>query len=165
MKRSEYELKMKALQDEIEALKKVEIEEDSGRWKPEMRDEYYYIEENGSIDSYRWDNYGYDNEHYKIGNCFKTREEAEFVVERFKVLAELKEFAEPFDTEWDCADTQGVDKHWFIGYNYGISHLYVDSRMTYRRAELYFASEEDAKKAIEAVGEDRIKEYYLGVVE
>ena len=34
MKRSEYEAKMKSLQDEIEELKKVEIEEDSGRWKP-----------------------------------------------------------------------------------------------------------------------------------
>lgn len=158
MKRSEYEAKMKALQDEIEALKKVEIEEDSGRWKPDECGRYYYVSGTGVVYDNTWADWGEDRGCYSIGNCFKTYEEAEFVVEKRKVLAELSEFAEPSDAEWD-----GVKKHWFIGYDYGLPHLYTDNRMTYRHAELYFASEEDAKTAIAKVGEERIKKYYLEV--
>ena len=158
MKRSEYEAKMKALQDEIETLKKVEIEEDSGRWKPNADDKYYYIDETGSIDSYSWDNYGYDKEHYEIGNCFKTREEADFAIQKLMVLAELKEFAEPRDAEWD-----GAKKHYCIRYNIDRGDFVVDYNHTLRHATLYFASAEAAHEAIEKVGEERIKKYYLEV--
>ena len=158
MKRSEYEAKMKALQDEIEALKKVEIEEDSGRWKPNAGDKYYYVSGTGIVYDNTWAEWIEDRNCYSIGNCFKTYEEADFAIQKLKVIAELKEFAEPRDAEWD-----GVEKHWFIGYDYGTPRLYTDNRMTYRHAELHFASEEDANAAIAKVGEERIKKYYLEV--
>ncbi len=158
MRRSEYEAKMKALQDEIEALKKVEIEEDSRRWEPNYDDEYYYVEGRGYVETDTWQDWNVDIGRYNIGNCFKTHEEAEFMIEKLRVLAELKEFAEPRDAEWD-----GINKHWFIGYDYGTSRLYTDNRMTYRHAELHFASEGDARAAIAKVGEERIKKYYLEV--
>ena len=158
MKRSEYEAKMKALQDEIEALKKVEIEEDSGRWKPTSGDKYYIINSKGQVLDDFWADWGKDNACYSIGNCFKTYEEADFAVQKLKVLAELKEFAEPSDAEWD-----GDTRHYCIRYNVSKGDFYVDHNSLFRHAILYFASAEAAHEAIEKVGEGRIKKYYLEV--
>lgn len=158
MRRSEYEAKMKALQDEIETLKKVEIEEDSGRWKPTSGDNYYLINSKGHVLSDSWVEWGEDRDVYSIGNCFKTYEEADFAIQKLKVLAELKEFAEPRDAEWD-----GAIKHYCIRYNVEQRDFIIDYNYTYKHATLYFASAEAAQEAIEKVGKERVKKYYLEV--
>ena len=158
MKRSEYEAKMKNLQDEIEALKKVEIEEDIRRWKPVSGDTYYTINSKGHVLSDTWAGWGDDNAFYSMGNCFATYEEAEFAVEKLKVLAELKEFAEPRDAEWD-----GAIKHYCIRYNTDKRELVTDYNYLFKHAVLYFKSVEIVKEAIAKVGEERIKKYYLEV--
>jgi len=162
MKRSEYEAKMKALQDEIEVLKKVEIEEDSGRWKPEIDDHYYNMRSDGllAIVPHRWNDSNYDYDCYAIGNCFKTWEEGRFAREKLKVLAELKEFAEPSDAKWD-----GTVPHYSIVYDFHNREILIDYNLRSKFTSIYFASEKDAKTAVDRVGEERIKKYYLGVVE
>lgn len=164
MKRSKYEAKMKALQDEIEALKKVEIEEDSGRWKPEIDSHYYMIRSDGLVVvvPHKWNDSNYDNGCYAIGNCFKTWKEAEFARERLKVLAELKEFAEPRDAEWTYDQL-----HYFISYNYYTYSIHISFNRQFKAPLpiLYFESAKDAQEAIDKVGEERVKKYYLGVVE
>ena len=45
-------------------------------WKPEKRDEYYFVNID-SIESLIWLNDAIDIALYKMGNCFKTQEEAE----------------------------------------------------------------------------------------
>ncbi len=159
MKRSEYEAKMADLQKQIEELKKVEIEEDR-RWKPSLDERYYYTSGSGQILREKWIDTVIDNNRYAIGNCFKTYEEAEFAQERLKVLAELKEFAEQDGAEWG-----GYTEHYYIYYDF--DEHFVDTCWTKESAcaELYFAAEKDADLAIEAVGEDRIKKYYLRIKE
>lgn len=158
MKRSEYEAKMKALQDEIEALKKVEIEEDSGRWKPDEGDKYYYVSGTGIVYDNTWAEWIEDRNCYSIGNCFKTYEEADFAIEKLKVLAELKEFAEPRDAEW-ANDLS----HYYISYDYDMHSVSIRSARQFKLAILYFESAKDAQEAIEKVGKERIKKYYLEV--
>lgn len=160
MKRSEYEKKMADLQDQIEELKKVEIEKDDKRWKPSLNENYYYMSGSGQILYDTWLDTLTGNNRYAIGNCFKTQEEAKFAVEKLKVLAELKEFAEPFNTEWD-----GNDGHWYINYDRNPFCLDIDHMLTCKGAELYFTTRDDAVKAIKKVGEERIKKYYLGIKE
>ena len=63
-------------------------------WKPCIGEDYYQIAADGDVEMREWDGRGYDEDSYAIGNCFKTKEEAEFEVERQKVIVELKRFAE-----------------------------------------------------------------------
>ena len=96
----------------------------------------------------------------EMGNCFRTREEAEFERDRLMVVAEMKKFAEPEDREWD-----GHNKHWSIWINIpskSIFYAYVDDQ---RSNCIYFETKKKAEKCVKTIGEDRIKKYYLRVEE
>lgn len=48
------------------------------KWKPEEREDYYYIDCDGEIETTHWlDNDLIDENRYKFGNIFKTQEQAE----------------------------------------------------------------------------------------
>lgn len=102
-----------------------------------------------------------DEKRLSIGNAFHTKKEAEFALEKLKVIHELKQFAEPKNIVWDYFN----EYHYIIcygctskaiDYNYAIINKYLD---------ITFATEEMARKAVEAVGENRIKKYYFEVKE
>lgn len=46
-------------------------------WKPNLDDQYYYVDEIGYACSDPWINSALDMVLYKIGNCYRTKEEAE----------------------------------------------------------------------------------------
>lgn len=46
-------------------------------WKPKKEQDYYYICEDGSIESSFWLNDVGDLSFYKLGNCYRTPQEAE----------------------------------------------------------------------------------------
>ena len=46
-------------------------------WKPKENDYYYSVEPDGSIDNEYWGNDSIDMNYYKLGNCYRTRKEAE----------------------------------------------------------------------------------------
>ena len=58
------------------------------RWRAEELEEYYYIGSNGIVCSVGEEFSDEDNDHYNLGNYFKTKEEAE------KVKIELDKFWE-----------------------------------------------------------------------
>ena len=62
-------------------------------WKPGLEEGYYCINKLGRVQYYISDDDKADEILYEIGNCFKTKEEAEFALERQKVIIELKRFA------------------------------------------------------------------------
>ena len=97
-----------------------------------------------------------------IGNMFLTIEDADFVKERLKVIAELKKYAKEFsDEEWM---DQSINKYYIL-FNYRDYALKIDYVCYSKESGIYFGSGKRAREAIEAVGEDRIKKYYLGVKE
>ena len=68
------------------------------RWKPETDQKYYYVRGDGSVDSDIWDDYfAIDNGRFEIGNCFKTKEEAERAVEKLYAWKRLKDKGFRFD--------------------------------------------------------------------
>ena len=67
-------------------------------WKPREDEDYYYIG-NGVVEYGCWDGLTYDLQNYSIGNCFKTEDEALFIVQKLKLIAELKRFALEHNTE------------------------------------------------------------------
>lgn len=151
--------KIDELQKELNELKKKEKEKESGGvWRPEFKEEYWYIDSFGKV-TWTINVFNYeDNAMFSIGNVFKTKEEAEFTVEKLKVLAELKVFAEPKDRKWD-----GGNRHWDIVYESTLNRVQIVNWLSCRTNGIHFETEEKAQQAIDAVGEDRIKKYYLEV--
>lgn len=142
----------------VEIEKKIE-EKKSKRWKPKVMERYYYINIEGKvIETSRLNNGEFEESMYNLGNCFRTKEEAEFITEKLKVITKLKEFAEPEDAVWD-----GNEPHYYIGWNCLTCEISIYSSFTIKQNEIYFASKDDWTKAIKAVGKDRIRKYYLGM--
>lgn len=123
------------------------------RWKPERDEHYYTIDIGGACAGWEtWDSDNLDGDIYSLGFVFKTEAEAEFAIERLKVIAEMREWT----GEWNapylllCGIAHGnVYVHWTTNAN----------------GALKFQTEEDAKNCIKAVGEDRIKKYYFMIPE
>ena len=145
---------------EIEKKIKEKQEEKSRRWKPQKGDEYWWVDSSGVISSDVWDNDGLDNCRWRIGNCYQTEEECKFAREKLKVIAELKEFEEPKDREWN-----GEKYHYYICYDYPKNIVKISENWTTKRSDIYFESGEKAQQAINAIGVERIKKYYLEVEE
>lgn len=147
------------IQCKIKEFGKQEEEKPSRRFKPENEEIGYYINYDGDVIEDYWDNdCDTDKNMYAIGNCFKTKEEAEFAVEQLKVLAELKGYVDD-EKKWN-----DKNKHWFLDVDIdgkmlaSISYSFIIVPFN-----LYFSSKEQARKAIDAIGEDRLKKYYFCV--
>lgn len=105
-----------------------------------------------------------DENKFLLGNAFPTREDAEFEVERLKVLHEIKEFiAKNDDGEINWADSSKC--------KYVLKYCTEDSKvctgtfcmyMTYQK-EVCASSRKVIDDMIETVGEERIKKYYFGI--
>lgn len=138
--------------------KKIEEKKsETRRWKPRTAEEYWWISSVGEIGSSIWDDDEVDNGRWRIGNCYQTEEECEFAIEKLKVIAELKEYEEK-NKAWD-----GEDFHYRIYYNYTMKKVEIGWSQAIKQNGIYFESIEKARQAIVAIGEKRIKKYYLGV--
>ena len=153
------QVQMKDVQKKIENVQN-QIEK-TKNW-PSSGDEYWYIYGDGDIDSSVFDGYTPDIDRLSIGNCFKTKDDAEFARERLKVIAELKKFAM-------TREEVNAARH-----NTSIRYLYLDLNDTLTTTGdyndrtpgvLYFENDDMAWEAVNAVGEERIRKYYLGVDE
>lgn len=150
---AECEEKLKSLREELD-----KPEYGGKRWKPRCGEQYYCLNCTGAVSDTTF-NSTCDSDVWAHGNCFKTGEEAEFEAERRKVIAELSDFAEGDDAIWD-----GNIGHWQIYYSFLFNRLSYDICFT-RTESLYFPSKKAAAAAVKAVGEERVKKYYLRIME
>ncbi|MFW3361523.1 hypothetical protein ACN2A0_02490 [Aerococcus viridans] len=148
------------LQEEIKALKQriAELEEIAKEEQefPQVGDEYWRIDDKGSVDNSLYNDYYTDNNRQSIGNFFQTEQQAEFAVEKLTVEAELRKFSIPFKRDTlnfiMCLDTD-EDK------------ICRETKRLMVQGALYFENIYQLDKAIEAVGIERIKKYIFGVEE
>lgn len=142
---TEFDEKIKALKAEVQR-------EDEF---PQYNDTYYYIESNGRVDWFKWDEGDYDLEAQGIGNIFRTEEQAEFAAEKLKVEAELRKYSRPFE--------YGENNH-IICVEKNINRLFTIGRLVdHYQGAIYFESKGKAEEAIRSVGAERIEKYIFGV--
>lgn len=160
------------IKDIVEKYAEYEIDEDKLKelliepkqktiWELEAGDIYNYIDSDGTIVTSIWSNDFYHVDRRAAGNCFLTREEAEFELERRKVETELLR----------CGGTRdmmsiGKDdiRKYYILYSHFQDKVCIESLCyTQYLGCIYFKSREDAQRAINEIGEDRIKKYLFYV--
>ena len=144
----------------------IETKEEKKWWKPEKRTQYYVIHGDGDVERICYTNNPSDNRAIFMGNCFKTEEEAKFMVEKLKVIHELEKFA--YENNEEEIDWKNKTQcKYYLVYDTEDGELYVDyaAYCTREPLNIYFTSSKIAKKAIEEIGEDRIKKYYFNVEE
>lgn len=155
-KEFEKELDKKLASVKEEMMQKFEEEQEDEF--PKYGDRYYYLTTSGDIESIIWTDDEFDRYVSAIGNRYKTEKETEFECERRKVITELKKFAEPKDREWN-----GENNHWVYRYDFTTKEVDCDWLKLLKYDGIYFESLDKAEDALEKVGEDRVKKYYLGV--
>ena len=140
---------VKSLMDKLEGVVEGEF--------PQYSNVYWFINDECEAYCTVYENHSIDRHRQSIGNFFQTKEQAEFVVEKLKVEAELRKVSRPFECgAFNCCISLDTDD----------VYLYLDSsRYFHSQGTIYFESKEVAQQAISTVGEERIKKYIFGMEE
>ena len=146
MKIREYSEEMKLLQKQledtnkqIEELQNLEIE-DYIVWKPEYGEKYCFFSSYAEFFEEKWGCSNVDKDRLSIGNVFRAKQEAEFQLERLKVINELKSFSSEFEYG---------KENYFMYYHNKYKMVLISCEEIVQRSELYFESNEKIKQAIE----------------
>lgn len=152
------EEKIKEYKKQIEELKKEDV-----LWKPKVNKTYYRIYGDGNIIDVFWVDTCTDRNSFEIGNCFKTKEEAEKVVRHLKTRAKLQRIADRLNKgqEIDWKDTE--QPKYEISYN--CTHEIIDniSSPYYKIQGAIYCLDRDFKNiAIKEIGKEELTAYLKG---
>ena len=143
---------LKSLKERIAELEELAKEEYEF---PKDGDVCWFINTAGETNWVQWHDTEIDNKQLSFGNAFKTKDEAEFQVEKLKVEAELRKFSRPFE--------YGENNH-IICVEKNINRLFTIGRLVdHYQGAIYFESKGKAEEAIRSVGAERIEKYIFGV--
>lgn len=134
------------------------IEETPTPWRAELHETYYYIHSTCSVDddvetrtNYYHDVIDHSDEHYKFGNYFKTREQAESACKKIKYLLKLQRLHDML-----CPDNNGEDSEKYCVFYDTEVHEYVIGCWHCRQSDsdVYFTNEA-AEKACEILNKEK----------
>lgn len=138
---------------ELEAeLKKLEEPEP---WKPEKGEYYFCVNARAlSTISFCWNNGKFDFEMYNVGNCFPTKERAEQVAEKIRILLKLERYHDMFCPDY-VPDWRGDTNKYFVYYD-ASNNKWVWGVLVYLSCptEVYFDSEETAQKVCDLLNRE-----------
>lgn len=126
-------------------------------WKPNVGDKYYYISNTGSILYYMYDEDVTNKAIISIGNCFETKEEAQHMLQKIRIINQLQELS-------NIKFSENKGKY-FIYYNFRENRILCSETNFCKLSpfEVYFKTREDCQKAIDTIGEENLKKYYFDV--
>lgn len=129
-------------------------------WEPSLGDLYYYINSNGDIKFSYYNTRSIDKR--CIGNFFKTDEEADHMVEKLKVIKELKELS---NIKFNMSDYVKNNKIYYIAYDFTQNRIVplFDNISRNIPFNVYFSTKEDCEKAITKIGKERLERYYFDI--
>lgn len=151
-----------ALQKELELEKqKTEIE-----CPFENQEDYWVVQEGGTIEHFYWDSCDYDTSRYEQGHVFNTREEAERERDRRALLTRFRQFRDKCNGDWKPDFKDDTSWKYYISFNHTTSAMKIYSCLNLEEFNLfgYFRKESDAARAIQLF-RDEIKRLFLEVAE
>lgn len=138
------------------------VEKSTQVWNPKEGDTIFYITETGRVISGTFLSLlPSDNDKVLFNNAFQTREEAEHMLEKIKIINKLKELSNvDFNEDFD-------EQKWYITYNHRTKSIECDTTYHVQRMPfcIYFKNQEDCGKAIDTIGVENLKKYYFDIKE
>lgn len=160
-------MKMIKVEEIIEKYKGYEVDEEKLKeflippktrmvWDLKEGDRYYYFDDYDGVNFSTWNDIDVDITRRYFDNCFLTKEEAKFEVERRKIEAILLKYGR--------REFKYSEGNHYIYYDYSESSIEIGYYKSCQdQGAVYFDTEELCQKAIEEAGEDNIKKYIFGV--
>lgn len=147
-KYGEYEVKEDELQKILKKPKPKTV------WDLENEDAYYYIENCGDISKYSWnDDSEFDRQAREMGNVFLTEQEAKFERKRRKIETIMLKYG------------RRTFKHYRDNYciyrGTSEDEINITIWVNDNYSSIFFDTNELAQKAIDEIGEERLKKYYF----
>ena len=132
------------------------IEKSTQVWQPQYAEKYYYISTAGNTAHDTFDK-SVDKCRLNFGNCFNTREEAQHMVEKIKIINKLRELS-------NIKFSENKGKY-FIYYNFRENRILCSETNFCKLSpfEVCFKTREDCQKAIDTIDEENLKKYYFDV--
>lgn len=108
--KAEFLGKLEALQREAEMQKK---QEEPKPWKPERGEEYFAVEDVADVVPYTYCEDSIDEYNIQLGNCFRTKERAEQVAKKIRLLLRLEQLHDMLCPDYvpDYEDDDEVKYH------------------------------------------------------
>ncbi len=149
--KSEFLTKLEALRKEAKAQKK---QEEPKPWKPEVGEKYFVAVEDGA-DVVQYCEDSIDEFNIRFGNCFRTKERAEQVARKIRLLLRLEQLHDMLcpDYEPDYEDDDEVKYHVYFNHLQG---KYNISCSTSREnpCMVAFDTKENIEKAAEILNKE-----------
>lgn len=157
--KEELKEKIKELQRELNKLEKEEL---PVNWKPKVGHSYYALDASSVISTFINNNDRIDQFNFKIGNYFKSSEEAE---ERLNELIYTQKYVEYVESRSDKLDWKNNNQSkCSLYYDYEEGVLGVEVRYSIKGVVPAYASDKQIlMNAIEELGKDNIIKYVLKV--
>ena len=125
-------------------------------WDLKEGDRYYYFDDYDGVSFSTWNDIDVDITRRYFGNCFLTKEEAQFEVERRKVEVILLKYGR--------RGFKYSEDNYYIYYEYDESSIEIVCYESFQdQGVIYFDTEELCQKVMIAAGEENIKKYIFGV--
>lgn len=145
-----------------EEIKRLENKEKIKRWRANHEKDYYYIDEDGTINSIYEDNDICDNYHYKVRNYFKTKEEAQRHLENINTYYDLMDLAEELNNGEKIDWNNDEQEKYYISYDDNINELYTDYTTHYiSLGNIYCLDKNFFDKAYEKIGPMKLERLFF----
>lgn len=119
---------------------------------------YYYIDSFNEVHSVSDDMDQCDDMSFERSNYFNDETFAKQVALHHLLYRKLLKFAYDNECE-DTAEWNGTNKHWFIRWSCDTGNFIIFNEYCYKGQEVYFSSDEAAKRAGREVVEPFMKEH------
>ena len=140
-----------------EALKECEYK----RWKPELNEEYWVVNNWGMAHNEIWTGCNTDQKRYNFYNCFKTREQAEQEAEKILVRRMLEDIARRLNRDkFDWNDIHQCKYYFYLWNGEELGQNTARNRLS--QGTIYCLDQDFLNVAIEEIGKERLIKYLGG---
>lgn len=129
-------------------------QEEPKPWKPKHGEEYFFVDNEFLPNSFCNMSDEVDSYNFEIGNCFRTKERAEQVADKMRLLLRLEQLHDmlcpDYEPDWNNTSKQKI----CLGYDHVDDCWFVDIFDITEYPTAYFDTKENAKKAAEILNKE-----------
>ena len=148
--KAEFLGKLEELKREEEMQKK---QEEWKPWKPEVEEKYFYIGNTLETGKYFNEGYPVDDKLITVGNCFRTKERAEQVAKKMRLLLRLEQLHDQLCPGYE-PDWKDIELKFVIAFNHALGKFLPIFKIETEYNTCVYFSEDAAIKAAEILNKE-----------